>query len=125
MFDYESIKTLAKNLKRPVPDLLALSRDNDPFYAGVGARVAAAQWFVDMYREHGGGGVPHLRRIHYVLVSSPNGVRILLPDGSEYENTLNHWNYLCAASLTARYLDLVPFDGLVDKRNDQPLIYAK
>src|SRR5262249_11928037 len=32
---------------------------------------------------------------------------------------------LCDASLAARYLDLIPFDGLVDKRNDEPIIYAK
>jgi hypothetical protein len=125
MLDYTSIKTLAKSMKRSVKDLLALSRHNDPFYAGVGGRGDAAQWFAGMYRDRGGGGVPHLRRIHYRLVSPPDGVRILLPNGREYQNTENDWNYLCWASLAARYLNLIPFNGLSDKRNDEPLIYAK
>jgi hypothetical protein len=125
MLDYTSIKTLAKSIMRPVTDLLALSKVNDPFYAGVGRRGDAAQWFAGIYRDHGGGGVTHLRRIHYRLVSPPDGVRFLLPNGREYQNTENDWGYLCWASLAARYLDLIPFDGLVDKRNDPPLIYAK
>src|SRR5215468_6188660 len=124
MFDYNSIKILAKRMRRSVKDMLALSQVNDPFYAGVGSRGDAAQWFAGMYRDWGGGGVPHLRRIHYRLVSPPDGVRILLPNGREYQNTENDWSYLCWASLAARYLDLIPFDGLVDKRNDPPLIYA-
>src|SRR5215470_13593389 len=124
MLDYTSIKALAKSMKRSVRDLLALSPANDPFYAGVGSRGDAAQWFAGMYRDHGGAGVPHLRRIHYRLVSPPDGVRILLPNGREYQNTENDWNYLCWASLAARYLDLIPFNGLIDRRNDPPLIYA-
>jgi hypothetical protein len=49
----------------------------------------------------------------------------MLPSGKRYENTESDWNYLCSASLAARYLDLVPFDGLVDRRNAEPLILAK
>jgi hypothetical protein len=41
------------------------------------------------------------------------------------KNTESDWAYLCWASLAARYLDLIPFNGLIDKRNDEPLIYAK
>jgi hypothetical protein len=124
MLDYTSVKALAKSMKRSVKDLLALSPNNDPFYAEVGSRGDAAQWFSGVYRDYGGGNVPHLRRIHYRLVSPPPGVRILLPDGREYQNTDKDWSYLCWASLAARYLDLIPFDGLVDKRNDEPIIYA-
>src|SRR5262249_43832976 len=64
-------------------------------------------------------------RIHYRLVSPPDGVRVLLPDDREYQNTEKDWSYLGDASLAARYLGLVPFDGLVDKRNAEPLILAK
>ena len=123
MLDYDSIKALAKSMKRSVTDLLALSPRNDPFYAGVGSREDAAQWFAGIYRDHGGGGVPHLRHIHYRLVSPPQGVRILLPNGREYQNTENDWNYLGLASLAARYLDLIPFDGLVDRRNGPPVAH--
>src|SRR5215813_8693775 len=124
MLDYDGIKELARSVGRSVKDLLALSATNDPFYAGVGNRSEAAKWFSEIWRDYA-GTTPHLRRIHYRLVSPPDGVRILLPNGREYQNTENDWNYLCWASLAARYLDLIPFNGLVDKRNDEPLIYAK
>lgn len=124
MLDYASIKALAKSMKRSVTDLIALSQISDPFYAAVGSRGEAAEWFAGMYRDYGGGGVPHLRRIHYRLVSPPAGIRILLPNGGEYQNTEKDWKYLCWGSLAARYLDLIPFDGLDDKRNSEPLLFA-
>jgi hypothetical protein len=123
MFDYDSIKRLAKTIKRPVKQLLALAPVNDPFYAGVGHRGEAAKWFARIWSEHGALGA-HLRRIHYRLVSPPAGVRFLLPNGREYQNTENDWTFLCSASLAARYLDLVPFDGLTDRRNDEPRLFA-
>jgi len=123
MLDYESIKSMAKRIGRPVKELLALAQVNDSFYAGVGHRGQAAEWFATIWSQHGTAGA-HLRRIHYRLVSPPEGVRILLPDGREYRNTERDWKYLCCASLSARYLGLVPFDCLIDQRNDEPMIFA-
>jgi hypothetical protein len=124
MFNYDGIKELARTIGRPVKHLLALSFGNDPFYAGAGSRGVAAEWFGGIWRDHA-GNTTHLRRIHYRLVSPPEGIRILLPNGREYQNTERDWAFLCEASLSARYLDLVPFDGLVDKRNNEPLLLAK
>lgn len=123
MLDYQTIKQTARAIGRPVKDLIALAPVNDPFYAGVGHRGKAAEWFGSIWDNYGTAGA-HLRRIHYRLVSPPEGVRILLPDGREYQNTEKDWQYLCSASLAARYLDLVPFDGLVDRRNGEPMIFA-
>jgi hypothetical protein len=123
MFDYDSIKELAKSIKRPVKQLLALSPANDPFYAAVGHRGEAAEWFAGIWSDYSQIGT-HLRRIHYRLVSPPDGVRILLPNRREYQNTEADWTYLCHASLAARYLDLIPFDGLTDRRNDEPMFFA-
>ncbi len=120
MFDYDIIKALAKVAGRSVRDLLALSPANDPFYAGVGSRGKAAEWFAEIWSGYSPIGA-YLRRIHYLLVSPPEGVRILLPNGREYQNTENDWTFLCWASLAARYLDLIPFDGLTDRRNDEPM----
>ena len=52
MLDYDSIKAMAKAIKRPVKQLLALSPGNDPFYAGVGHRGEAAEWFAGIWAEH-------------------------------------------------------------------------
>ena len=75
-----------------------------------------------IWADHGAAG-SHLRRLHYRLISSTAPIR--KPDGSEYENTENDWKGLVSASLAARYLGLVPFDGLVDRRNDEPMIFAE
>jgi hypothetical protein len=122
MLDYESLKTMAKRIGRPVKHLLALSPVNDPFYAGVGARRRDAEWFGAIWADHGADG-SHLRRLHYRLVSSTTP--ILKSDGSAYQNTDDDWSALVTASLAARYLDLVPFDGMVDRRNDEPMIFAQ
>lgn len=121
MFDYDSIKAMAKIVRRPVTDLLALSQQNDPFYAGVGSRRRAAEWFAQIWIEHGGTG-SHLRRLHYRLISSSLPTK--KPDGGDYQNTENDWQLLSGASLAARYLDLIPFDGLIDRRNEEPMIFA-
>jgi hypothetical protein len=119
MFGYRDIKALAKRLRRSVNDLLALNPQNDPFYADLPRRRVGAEWFANVYHEHG-GDKPHQRRIHYRTLS-----RVLHPDGHQYQNTYNDWKYLGVSSLTARYLDLIPPDGLADMRNDPPLINAK
>lgn len=122
MFDYDSIRLMAKSIGRSVKDLLALSPGNDPFYAGVGSRRRDAEWFASVvWADHGEAG-SHLRRLHYRLVSSTAPIH--KPDGSKYKNTEKDWQFLLSASLSARYLDLIPFDGLVDRRNDEPMFFA-
>jgi hypothetical protein len=122
MLDHASLKKLGRAIKRPVGKLMALSRTNDPFYAGLGYRKEAAEWFATLWREHGLHG-HNIRRIHYRLVSLPKGT-VLRPNGNPYVNTETDWAYLNVASLAARYLDLIPFDGIVDNRNDPPIFNA-
>jgi hypothetical protein len=121
MLDYESIKEMAKRIGRPVKELLALSPITDPFYAGVGSRLRDAEWFAAIWAEHGAAS-SHLRRLHYILVSSTTPFH--KPDGSAYQNTETDWKSLVTASLGARYLDLISSDDLVDRRNDEPMIFA-
>jgi hypothetical protein len=122
MLDYESLKAMARSIGRPIKDLLALAPANDPFYAGVGGRRRAAEWFAAIWADHGAAG-SHLRRLHYQLISAAEPIR--KPDGTEYQNTEDDWNGLITASLAARYLDLVPADSLIDRRNDEPIIFAR
>jgi hypothetical protein len=71
---YETIKELASELcvGIGITDVLALSEDNDPFFAGRPAAVADAQWFLDVWQRFGFGRGVHLRRIHYRLVTEGN-----------------------------------------------------
>jgi hypothetical protein len=43
--DYDALKALSEELGRPVKTLIALSPQNDPFFAGLPASRAAAEWF--------------------------------------------------------------------------------
>ena len=124
-FDYDQIKQLARQERRRVTDYLALARHHDPFYAGCGFRKRNAEWFADLWGRLGFGHGVHLRRIHYVLVSgTEDGSPIAKPNGDPYRNTDNDWDLLGDASLNARYLELIPPDALVDRRNDEPMIFA-
>jgi len=126
MLDYTSIKQLAKQIGRPAKDLVVLAPANDPFYAGVPARQREAEWFAEIWHKFGFSDGVHLRRIHYVLVSQrEEGEPVLKPSDQTYENTDTDWALLARASLSARYLDLIPLDALVDRRNDEPMLFVE
>jgi hypothetical protein len=116
--DYLAVKSAAKRGRQPPAEWLALSPGNDPFYITNG-RTEAAEWFADLWLEHGFGRGTHLRRIHYVLVSNP----VRMPNGAPYENTERCWGVLGDAGRDARYLGLVDAEDFVDRRNPAPVVH--
>jgi hypothetical protein len=120
MLDYAGIRTVARQIRTPVTDLLALTANNDPFYAEVAFRKGAALWFVDLCRRLNFGRPFHIRRAHYKIVSQAKP--ILKPDGARYKNTDNDWSLLLQSSRDARYLELIDPESVIDNRNPQPII---
>jgi hypothetical protein len=118
ILDYTALKALAEQLGRPSSTLMALAAANDPFAIGPARREAAA-WFAAVWRRLKLRNGVHVRRVHYQIISQKRALR--LPDGKPYENTMGCWAALCAASRDARYLDLVPADHFVDRRNGEPI----
>jgi hypothetical protein len=124
-YDYEGLKRLAYKLykehgeQRTVETLIALSSQNDPFHIGP-ARQADAKWFTKLWTRFGVRRGGHLRRMHYWLVSQERVVP--MPDGTPYENSNACWQKLLATSTSARYLNLVPYNAFVDRRNAEPII---
>jgi hypothetical protein len=118
--DYDVIGQLADEIGCRRADLIVLSPQNDPFYAGVAARREAAEWFARLWGELELKAGSHLRRIHYVLVS----LAFPKANGEPYLNTENDWKMLGTASLAARYHRLIPDRALVDRRNDPATIFA-
>jgi hypothetical protein len=116
---YDGIKALADTLGRPASTLIALAPANDPF-AITPSRREGAQWFARLWKRLDLGGDVHVRRVHYQLVSQERPVK--LPNGLPYENTLEAWHVLIRTSNDARFLDLVPAEDFVDRRNGDPLI---
>lgn len=123
-YNYETLKDLSKQLRGRVTDLLALAPKNDPFYTGTPSDVAKGAWFARVYGAAGFSRLraPHLRRVHYWVVSQEPP--ILMPDGLPYENTEKCWEFIIEASKAARYLELVPLDGIVDNKNPRPTVNA-
>jgi hypothetical protein len=125
---YEDIQALAGKLGCPVRRLLALSRTNDPFYAGVPCRLAWAEWFASLFGRFSFPRGVHLRRIHYRLVSDPSPP--VMPkdksktSGRPYVNTDECWGKLQIGARDARHLGLVAPDLFADHRNDPPQIHA-
>jgi hypothetical protein len=120
--NYQWIKELAAKTGRSIPTLLALSRGNDPFFAGCEAQKRDAEWFLGVWERFGFGSGVHLRRIHYRIVSDREPT--LRPNGMPYKNTLECWNDLGDASKAARYLRLVDPAAFIDRRNPDPKIFA-
>jgi hypothetical protein len=118
VYDYASLKLLAEELDRPVKSVVT-DMTTDPFYAGAPFRKAAAEWFKELWERFQFRHGVHLRRIHYVLVST----EVLDVSGARYLNTLNYWNDLKSASRDARYLGLVPIDAFVDQRTDEAIVH--
>ncbi len=126
---YEFIKQLKidlrrQGIKRNLPDLLAMSPQNDPFNAGSEGNWQAARWFADhlarldlIVRD------VHLRRVHYKLVSQDPPPPLW--NGKAYENTLGCWGSLGTASKQARYLKLVNVEIFDDRRNPDPYLFME
>jgi len=120
--DYDEILEQAKSQGCRVDELLALSRDGDPFYAGMPSRVREGAWFAQIWQQLGAPYGAHLRRIHYHLISQTSPPK--LPDGKPYENTNTCWIYLNGTSRNARYLGLVSPSALSDHRSAPPVLFA-
>ena len=116
---YEAIKEAASEAGYVIPDMLALARQNDPFFCGSPTQQAQADWFADLWRQFNFTTGVHLRRVHYRLVSQHTPT---MHDGKRYENTEGCWKYLCAAGKYARYLGLVDPEAFEDHRNPSPQI---
>jgi len=124
MIGYSELRDIAKTVGEPVTNLIALSPQNDPFYAGVANRQEKAEWIAELWHELGVTQMAevHLRRVHYWLISHER--QIAKPDGEPYRNTADDWQLLITATLAARYLGLIDPRQIVERRNPTPVEYA-
>jgi hypothetical protein len=104
-------------------DLTVLSTQVDPYRLDTDAGHELGQW---LQTQVGTVLRPtqtiHLRGLHYLLVMAPGGVLKL--DGTKYQNTPKDWEWLHEkAAKAARWLGYVPFERIVDERNEPPRIY--
>jgi hypothetical protein len=96
--------------------LTVLAPQNDPFRVDTDANHRDAAWLRDMLTELRLTGPRHLRGLHYAFIGHPK------PNGLPYTNTDTDWQWLATPAKAARWLGYVPFNRIVDQRNDEPII---
>jgi hypothetical protein len=114
-----ALRDLSSRLGRPVKTLI-LNEHTDPFYL-TERRVRLAEWFADLYREHGFARGVHIRRIHYRLISQTEPVQ--LPNGGDYVNTIECSKALNEAASAARFSGLVDAEDFEDRRNPAAMLF--
>ena len=101
--------------------LTVLSHKYDPFRFDTPERHRDAAWFTELFeRLVGPDEIVHIRGLHYRLVSEGGAIK---PDGTPYRNTDGDYTFLGDAAKRARWLGYVPFERIVDHRNDAPTEY--
>ena len=111
---------LAKTLRRRLDTLYTLGSSNDPLMVDQDYRSKHAYWIAELFQRMELPRRIHVRQIHYKLVSQKTPV--LQVDGTPYINNSDCFNRLCDSIRDARYLDLIPADVIIDRRNPDPTI---
>jgi hypothetical protein len=101
-------------------DLIPMSYDKDPFYAGTPAHRTGAQWFGQLWRDLGFPDGAHPRRVHY----KADATGVTRPDGTVYRNCATDWGFLQKAAVWARTLGEVDVEAVGDKRGRGVAIHA-
>lgn len=109
-----AIKRLARRKEQRPKNLLVLAEANDPFYIGSKSQYTRAEWAAQLYRLLAPENPIHIRRLHYFALTQPQHQK---PDGSIYRNTETDWKFLGCACKFARYLNILPYDAFIDRRN--------
>lgn len=99
-------------------DCTVLAPCNDPYRNDTPAGHRDGAWLANTLAGLGVSGQRHLRGLHYILV----GGDVTKPNGQRYANTEPDWIWLGKAAKAARWLRYIPFNRIVDQRNDEPVI---
>jgi hypothetical protein len=96
--------------------LTVLAPQNDPFRVDTEAGHRDGAWLANTLDRLAVTDRRHLRGLHYLLIGEPK------PNGEPYTNTDRDWQWLGMVAKAARWNKHLPFDRIVDQRNDEPEI---
>ena len=113
---------LAKRGNGLVAATKAMAKNSDPYLANKPLNHELGQWLATqaatLLRPD---QRIHLRGLHYLMVSVGC---VIKPDGRLYENTETDWTWLNGnVAGPARWLGYVPFNKIVDEKNEPARIY--
>jgi len=100
--------------------------DRDPFYMGSKNDLIKAEWAYNLWKEYIDTtrlDNVHIRGLHYFIVmksqpTPPPSIPNTTFDWNQYENTVPCYVYLVSCVKIARYLGIIPFEGIIDEKND-------
>jgi hypothetical protein len=114
MQEFINLRDVLDSCGGQLKDLTVLAPQNDPFRVDTDAGHRDGAWLADTLAGLGITGQRHLRGLHYILIGRDK------PNGLPYANTEQDWNWLGKAAKAARWLRYLPFEAIVDQRNDEP-----
>jgi hypothetical protein len=101
---------------RKLKELSVLSINHDPFRFDTASAHRNSQWVAEQL---GDISSIHIRGLHYRIVARGSAV---MPNGTCYINDDESYAWLNIAVKSARWLGYVPFERIIDNRNDAPVI---
>ena len=108
--------------KLSMGDLSVLSTRKDPYRLDTPSLHRDGAWLAEQIDRLAVRLPIHLRGLHYAIVATGG---VLKPDGKPYTNTEADWIWLQeVAAKAARWLGYVPFESIIDNRNDGPTIFV-
>lgn len=116
MQEFTSLRGILDAYGGQLKDLTVLAPQNDPFRVDTDSSHRDGAWLADTLEGLGITGQRHLRGLHYICIGQDK------PNGLPYTNTEQDWNWLGKAAKAARWLRYIPFDRIIDQRNDEPVI---
>ena len=100
-------------------ELYVLSGMKDPFAQDTPTGHMLGRWLKVRLDLFAPGRVIHLRGVHYLLVAT----QARKPNGTPYTNTKADYFWLNdRVAKAARWLRYIPFDRIIDERNEEPVI---
>ena len=109
----DDLKKEAKKRKCNVNKLLALTSNNDPFYMPI-RQIEQAEWIAKIWKKEGSPKI-HPRGFHYRIVDK----NYKMPNGIVYLNDDKCWTYLQSGFKYARLIGLIPYDQILDMKNNE------
>ncbi len=112
MQEFNNLRDVLDSHGGNLKDLTVLAAANDPFRVDTDSGHRDGAWLANTLAALDITGQRHLRGLHYIVIGQPK------PNGLPYTNTEADWIWLGKAAKAARWLRYIPFDRIVDQRND-------
>ena len=105
---------------RSLSELTVMDIDNDPYRIDTPSKHRDAQWFAGLVARFVAPDKKiHSRGVYYAALASGD---VIKPNGEAFVGTAENADFVKEAGSLARWLGYVPFERIVDNKNDAPIV---